>query len=123
MSTLVTILAGIFLASEQEDKAPQLGFLENNNQRTATEAGGTNASQAKNVRAPGNNGRARICATKDVEFDSYREIKLPAKTVFKDSGHFEGDVRDPWTPSSHANDDRLAAFITIDPITLTETEP
>ncbi len=124
MSALVTILAGIFLASEQEDKAPQLGSpLENNNQRTATEAEGTNASHAKNVRAPGNNGRARICATKDVEFDSYSEIKLPEKTVFKDSGHLEGDVGDPWTPSSHASDDRWAAFVTTGSVTLTKTEP
>jgi hypothetical protein len=55
----------------------------------------TDADQATNVPAPGRNGKARVCATKDMEFDSYREIKLPVKTVFKDSGHLEGDVRDP----------------------------
>ncbi|MGI8569520.1 MAG: hypothetical protein ACR2KT_10835 [Methylocella sp.] len=83
----------------------------------------TDVGQATNIRAPGANGRARVCATKDMDFDSYREIKLPTKTVFKDSGHFEGDVRDPWRPGDLANDDKWAAFITTDPVTLTKTKP
>lgn len=60
-------------------------------------------------------GRAKICATKDMTFDDYREIMLPVKSVFKDSGSFKGDV--------HVSDQRWAAFITTDPVTLTKAKP
>jgi len=67
-------------------------------------------------------GRAKICATKDITFDDYRKIKLPVKSVFRDSDPFEGDVRDPsW--KSHVSDQRRAAFITTDPVTLTKAKP
>src|SRR5262249_27180823 len=106
---------------KQDGGAQQSRLSENDDRRATIEAGVTDS--ASNVRSPGRNGRARVCAAKDMEFDSHHEIKLPAKTVFKDSGHLEGDVRDPWTPSSDENDYRLASFITTDPVTLTKTEP
>ena len=81
------------------------------------------ASQATNGPLPTAHGRARVCATKDIAFDSYREIKLPATTVFRDSGSFKGDVRDPWTPEPNLKDNRWAAFITSDPVTLTKAKP
>jgi hypothetical protein len=68
-------------------------------------------------------GRAMVCATKEMEFDSYREIKLPATTVFRDSGPLTGDVRDPWRPEKHLSDQRQAAFITTEPVTLTKAKP
>ena len=159
MSALAMIIAGGFLASEQDDEARP----DNDDRRPATEAGVTDpaawraakeakkpvqqatevqtpagaattpqassgrveadAGHAINGRASGANGRARVCATKDVEFDSYREIKLPATTVFKDSGPLTGDVRDPWRPDGPAGNDRRAAIMITEPVRLTKAEP
>jgi hypothetical protein len=164
MSALAMIIAGGFLASEQDDEARRLGFSDNDDRRAATEAGVTDpaaawraakeakkpvqqatdvqtpagaattpqassgrveadAGHAINGRASGAKGRARVCATKDVEFDSYREIKLPATTVFKDSGPLTRDVRDPWRPDGPAGNDRRAAIMTTEPVRLTKTKP
>jgi hypothetical protein len=163
MSALAMIIAGGFLASEQDDEARPLGFSDNDDRRAATEAGVTDptawraakeakkpvqqatdvqtpagaaatpqassgrveagAGHAINGRASGANGRARVCATKDVEFDSYREIKLPATTVFKDSGPLTGDVRDPWRPDGPAGNGRRAAIMTTSPVRLTKAKP
>lgn len=169
MSALAMVLAVGFFASEQDDEARRMGFVDNDDRRAATEAGVTNpaawraaketkkqaqqapvakspASTAETPRAssgqaaapvtqdadarqatigplPTAHGRARVCATKDMAFDSYREIKLPATTVFKDSGPFTGDVRDPWRPEKQVSDQRWAAFITTDPVTLTKIKP
>jgi len=68
-------------------------------------------------------GRANVCAAKDMTFDSYREIKLPAKTVFKDSGLVSDNGRDPWNPQGHVGDAKWAAFVTTDPVTLTKAKP
>jgi hypothetical protein len=67
-------------------------------------------------------GRANICAIKDLPFDSYREIKLPAKTVFQDSGQTSDNGRDPWNPQGQGSL-KWAAFITTDPVTLTKAKP
>jgi hypothetical protein len=66
-------------------------------------------------------GKAKICATTDIVFDTFREIRLPPTTVFKDSGRLIGDIR---TASLDAgNDWKLAAFITTDSVVLTRQRP
>jgi hypothetical protein len=137
MSALAMFFAVGFFASEQDDEARRMGFVDNDDRRATTEAGVTDAAtwraakeakkqeqqdsslqEANAVRS----GRAKICATRDVEFDSFREIRLPAKTVFQDLGPLTGAARDPWKPGG-ASDSRRAGFLTADPVTLTKAAP
>jgi hypothetical protein len=128
MSALAMTIAGGFLASEQDNAVHRLGSSDTHEQRAATKVGvidpaASHAAKEDNVRAPVANGRARVCATEDFAFDSYHEIKLPTKTVFRDSGPLTGDVRDPWRPEKHVSDNKWVAFITTDPVTLTKAKP
>jgi hypothetical protein len=71
-----------------------------------------NADQKMNGHLRTGGGWAKVCAAKEIEFNSYREIKLPPTTVFRDAGTLTGDVRDPWRPGRDMSDRRQAAFIT-----------
>jgi hypothetical protein len=66
-------------------------------------------------------GKAKICATTDIAFDTFREIRLPPTTVFKDSGRLIGDIR--TASLDDGNDSKLAAFITTDSVVLTKQRP
>ena len=63
-------------------------------------------------------GKATICATTQIEFDTVREIRLPANTVFKDSGRLVGDLR--AASPRIGEDSKRAAFITTDSVLLTK---
>jgi hypothetical protein len=65
-------------------------------------------------------GRAQICATTDIKFDTFNEISLPATTVFKDFGRLSGDIRDG---SQFTGESKFAGFITTDPVVLTRQQP
>ena len=66
-------------------------------------------------------GKAKICATVDIKFDTFREIKLPATIIFGDSGRLTGDIRTASVDT--VGERKPAAFITTDPITLTKQSP
>jgi hypothetical protein len=82
--------------------------------------GGTASAAAATTVRPG---KARICATNDIDFNTISEIDLPTTTVFEDHGQFQGDQRNADILSLTGKDRRGAGFLTVDPVVLTKKKP
>jgi hypothetical protein len=73
-----------------------------------------------------NSGKAKLCASDDVKFDTYKELSIPATSVFKDWGAVSVSKDDPdhWAiPHGElpTGEHTYAAFVTLDAVTLSKT--
>lgn len=68
-------------------------------------------------------GRALVCAATDFKFETSRELRLPATTIFRDAGPLKGDIRAPWDINGISDSSKWAAFATTDSVTLTKAMP
>ena len=68
---------------------------------------------------PLHSGMARVCATDDDL--KFKEVRLPATTIFKDDGALSGKREDPktWRSGEHSS---KSAIITTDPVVLTKAK-
>ena len=70
-------------------------------------------------------GKAKLCALDDVKFDTYKQISIPATSVFKDWGTISASKDDPdhWA-IPHADPPTgeylQSAFVTMDAVTLSK---
>jgi Uncharacterised protein family UPF0547 len=68
-------------------------------------------------------GTAKVCIDDtEIKFDTFKELTLPATTVFRESGGLSGNKKDPTTWRSGTLESR-AAIVTLDPIVFTKTHP